>query len=70
MLQAQWSLYEVAPLPSDSMAEWLAMLQRQAARIQSLAMIDIGRQMDRSRQRYQALVAALYGRDQETEVRP
>lgn len=59
VLRLQWPVCEVAPLPSDSMAEWLAMLQREAARIRPLALVDIERQMAEGQRRYEALVAAL-----------
>lgn len=62
VLRIQWSVYEVAPLPSDSMAEWLAMLQREAARVRPLSAGDIRRRMDEQYRRYQALVAALRAR--------
>ena len=48
VLRLQWPVYEVAPLPSDSMAEWLEMLQRGAARVRPLAMVDIERRMAES----------------------
>lgn len=59
VLRLQWLVYEVAPLPSDSMAEWLAMFQRQAARVRPLSRGDIERRMAESQRRYEALVAAL-----------
>jgi hypothetical protein len=59
VLRLQWPVYEVAPLPSDSMAEWLAMLQREAARIRPLSMVDIEQQMAEGQRRYEALVGAL-----------
>jgi hypothetical protein len=59
VLQLQWPVHEVAPLPSDSMAEWLAMLQRQAARVRPPSIADVERIMAESQTRYEALVAAL-----------
>ena len=62
VLRLQWPVYEVAPLPSDSMAEWLEMLQRGAARLRPVSRGDIERRMAESQARYEALVAALAGR--------
>ena len=62
VLHEQWPVYEVAPLPSDSMAEWLAMLQWEAGRVRPVSMVDIEQQMAEGHRRYEALVVALAGR--------
>ena len=62
VLHEQRSLYQVAPLPSDSMAEWLVLFQWEAARIRPLSMVDIEQQMAEGQRRYEALLAALASR--------
>ena len=62
VLRLQWSVVEIAPLPSDSMAEWLAMLQRHEAQARPISMADVERRMVESRRRFEALEAALAAR--------
>lgn len=62
VLQRQWPLREAAPLPGDSMADWLAMLRRQAARFRPLLAEEIERPMAEGLRRYDVLVATLEGR--------
>lgn len=63
VLHLQWPVYEVAPLPADSMVEWLARWQSEAARqVRPPAMVDIERVMAQQHERYGALRAALDGR--------
>lgn len=57
VLQLQWPVYEVAPLPSDSVAEWLAMLQRQAARVRPA--VDVEGLMVEQQRRYEVLLAEM-----------
>lgn len=56
VLRQQWPVKEVAPLPSDSMEEWLEMLRREA-RVRPV--VDVEGLMVERQRRYETLLAAM-----------
>jgi hypothetical protein len=64
VLRAQWTIYEVAPLPGDSIVEWLATLRRQAMLYRPPSDKELEQMLVESQRRYEALVQALEKRKQ------
>lgn len=64
ILRAQWSWHEVAPLPSDSLKEWLEMLQRLPLACQPPSDEELARRIEERHRRYEVLVGALEKRRQ------
>ncbi|CUS04219.2 protein of unknown function [Candidatus Promineifilum breve] len=66
VLQTQWSMRELAPLPGDSMAEWLAMVRWELAQGGTTSLNDIGQRIKEEQRRYEVFVAALERRKGES----